>query len=148
MASSKDPTEAMRKMAAAFPDVVSGTSCNQMSFKVGKGSFLFVGPGAKGIGFKAMFKLDHSIEQARALAAESPDRFDVGSTGWVTARFSKESPLPVSIWKKWLKESHKLCESGGRKSATKKKSVAKSTGKKKVAKKKSGTKKSRAKKKG
>ena len=85
MARAQDPTEPIRKRASALPGVARGTSCNQSSFKAGKGSFLFVGPGAKGKGFKAMFKLDRSMPQARKLASEEPDRFEVGSTGWVTA---------------------------------------------------------------
>ncbi|NKB90578.1 MAG: hypothetical protein GKS06_20420 [Acidobacteria bacterium] len=103
-----DATDPIREAAAAFPDVESGTACNQTSFKVGKGKFLFIGPGAKGIGFKAMFKLDASMDQARKLEAESPDRFGVGNTGWVSVRFSDEAPLAENIWRPWLEESHEL----------------------------------------
>ena len=49
-----------------------------------------------------MFRLEHSLADARARAAKEPDRFQVGSTGWVTARFTSEKPLPKSIWEKWL----------------------------------------------
>ncbi len=103
-----DPTEPIRAMAAAFPEVAQGTSCNQGSFKVGKSSFLFIGPGAKGQGYKAMFKLDRSLPQARKLAASDPTHFEVGGIGWVTARFTAEKPLSRSIWEKWLKESYGL----------------------------------------
>lgn len=134
MAQSIDPTESIREKAASFPEVVEGTSCNQSSFKVGKSAFLYIGPGAKGVGFKAMFKLDQSMPQARELASEEPDRFEVGSTGWVTTRFTSENPLPKSIWEKWLKESHDLCsgssqgkKSGKKKTAKKKNPVAKKT---------------------
>lgn len=142
MPKAKDPTEPIREMAASFPEVAKGTSCNQSSFKAGKGSFLFIGPGAKGIGFKAMFKLSESMDKARELASKDPDRFDVGSTGWVTARFSAEKPLPKTIWSKWLKESYAIsCATAGPKKAVKK------TAKKKVAKKKVAVKKKTAKKK-
>ena len=122
MPRSKDPAEPIREKAASFPGVAKGTSCNQSSFKAGKGSFLFIGPGAKGVGFKAMFKLDRSMPQARKLASKEPDRFDVGSTGWVTARFTAEKPLPKSIWEKWLKESYDICcgSSTGNKAVKKK----------------------------
>ncbi len=109
MATQKDATERIRQLAASFPDVVTGTSCNQSSFKIGKSSFLFIGPGAKGQGFKVMFKLDASMSQARELAAKEPGRFEVGSTGWVTARFSDAHPLPKKIWEKWLRESYDIC---------------------------------------
>ena len=38
MARSIDPTEPIREKAASFPDVAMGTSCNQSSFKAGKGN--------------------------------------------------------------------------------------------------------------
>ena len=103
-----DPTEVIREMAADFPDVDKGTSCNQSSFKAKGRSFLFIGPGAKEMGYKAMFKLKDSMADAQALASEKPHRFEVGTTGWVTARFSAEDPLPRSIWEVWLNESYLL----------------------------------------
>jgi hypothetical protein len=53
-----------------------------------------------------MFKLKASMPQAERLAAEHPERFEVGTTGWVTARFTVETPLPERIWKRWLAESY------------------------------------------
>ena len=115
MARAQDPTDPIRRRAVTFPAVAKGTACNQSSFKAGKGSFLFIGPGAKGQGFKAMFKLDRSIPMAGKLAAKDPDRFEVGSTAWVTTRFTAEKPLPKTIWEKWLKESYDLtCDSGAK----------------------------------
>ncbi|NND02838.1 MAG: hypothetical protein HKN91_08625 [Acidimicrobiia bacterium] len=106
MTTTKDPTLPIREAAADFPEVAKGTSCNQSSFKAGTKSFLFIGPGRKGHGFKAMFKLRESMEQASAMADEQPERFEVGSTGWVTARFTAEEPLPKKVWEKWLQESY------------------------------------------
>ena len=123
MGESEDATEAICEKAASFPDVAIGTSCNQTSFKLGKSSFLFIGPGAKGQGFKAMFKLSRSMKRARELAEKDPDRFQVGSTDWVTVRFSNEEPLAKSIWQKWLKESFEICL--GAPTAAKKKTVKK-----------------------
>lgn len=110
MTNTLDPTLPIREKAAAFDNVVTGTSCNQSSFKTKKGSFLFIGPGAKGIGYKAMFKLKASIADAQKLADEYPQRFEVGKTGWVTTRFSEEVPLPDEIWENWLEESYRITE--------------------------------------
>ncbi len=116
MARASDPTDPIRRKAAAFPNVAKGTSCNQSSFKAGTGTFLYIGPGAKGKGFKAMFKLKRSMAQARKLATKDPGRFEVGSTGWVTTRFTAEEPLPKSIWDAWLVESYELtCSSRAKK---------------------------------
>jgi hypothetical protein len=108
-----DPTEPIRRKAATFPGVAKGTSCTQSAFKAGKGTFLFIGPGTKGVGFKAMFKLQASLPRARALAAQHPHRFEVGATGWVTARFTADEPLPRRLWEKWLAESWEVtCGTG------------------------------------
>ena len=115
MAKSQDPTDAIRRQAVTFPGVAKGTSCTQSAFKAGKGTFLFIGPGPKGRGFKAMFKLNASMQQALKLAEEDPERFEVGSTGWVTVRFTAEEPLPKRIWGKWLEESYDLTYGAGRK---------------------------------
>ena len=109
-ADASDPTEPIRQMAADFPGVDNGTSCNQSSFKTGKKAFLYIGPGAKGIGYKAMFKLKESRPEAERRAAEEPARYEVGSTSWVTTRFSAEEPLPREVWEKWLTESYELSQ--------------------------------------
>lgn len=101
-----DPLTALKKAAAALPNTVVGTSCNQTSYKTGKKAFLYVGPGTKNIGYKAMFKLEASLEAARDLAKTEPERFELGVGNWVTTRFSAEEPLPKTIWSTWLRESH------------------------------------------
>jgi len=106
MNSTQDPTDAIRRQAMKLPGVTTGVSCNQSAFKVGKGSFLFIGPGPKGVGYKAMFKLKTSMPEALDLAEQNPKRFEVGSTGWVTTRFTVEDPLPRQIWEKWMLESY------------------------------------------
>lgn len=119
MTPSPDPTDAIRREAVKLAGVAKGSSCNQSSFKTDKGAFLFLGPGRKGQGFKAMFKLEASIPQARKLAEQSPQRFEVGTTGWVTARFSAEDPLPKPIWSRWLAESYELtCGAGSAQKST------------------------------
>lgn len=131
MAVARDPTDPIRRKAVTYAGVAKGTSCNQSSFKAGKGSFLFIGPGRGGHGFKAMFRLERSLPHARELEASAPDRFQVGSNGWVTARFTAEEPLARSVWEPWLDESW-----GGTQKQTAKKGLAKKkTGKKQAARK-------------
>lgn len=87
------------------------------------------------------------MSQAHKLASKEPDRFEVGSTGWVTTRFTAEKPIPKSIWEKWLQESYEICcgSSKGNK-AVKKKAAKKVAMKKTVAtKKKSARKTARSK---
>ena len=122
----KDPTEPIRLKASQYPGVDEGTACTQASFKAGKKAFLFIGE--QGGRYKAMFKLDKSMPEARKLAEKHPDDYQAGNTGWVTARFSTDKPMPKTRWSKWLDESYALAAGSGKKKKTE--------GKKKVAKKK------------
>jgi hypothetical protein len=60
-----------------------------------------------------MFKLQTSMAEATRLAEKDPNRYDIGSTSWVTARFSADEPIPTKQWEKWLDESYALALSGG-----------------------------------
>ncbi len=114
MPGAKDPTKALRKAAGALPDVVEAMSCNQTSYKAGKKAFLYVGPGTKGVGYKAMFKLEASLGEAENLAKSEPERYELGVGNWVTTRFFAEDPLPKKIWSSWLEESHAGATKSGR----------------------------------
>ena len=131
-----DPIQPIYEMAGSFADVETSMSCNQNAFKVGKVSFLFIGPGNKGVGYKAMFKLDKSLGQATKLAEKDADRIQVGVNGWVTARFTDKKPLAKTVWKKWLKESYELTINRGlaKKRKAKKKAPAKKVKKESIKK--------------
>ncbi|MEM8863227.1 MAG: MmcQ/YjbR family DNA-binding protein, partial [Chloroflexota bacterium] len=100
------PTQPIRKKASQYAGVDEGTACTQSSFKVGKNAFLFIGE--QGGRFKAMFKLEASRGEVEKLAEKSPDDFQVGSSPWVTVRFSADKPLATRQWQKWLEESYQL----------------------------------------
>ncbi len=102
----KEPITDLKKAASSLPGAVEGMSCNQASYKVKKKAFLYVGPGVKGVGYKAMFKLKASLFEANKLAISDPRRYEIGSGGWVTTRFTVEEPLPEIIWSRWLQESY------------------------------------------
>ncbi|MEE9310913.1 MAG: hypothetical protein V3V10_00745 [Planctomycetota bacterium] len=102
-----NPSEAIRLKASLYPDVEIGVSCTQASFKVGKITFLYLG--MQGGRHKAMFKLEKSKPEAVKLAEGSPDCYAVGSTAWVTARFTANQPMPKKLWIKWLDESYEIC---------------------------------------
>lgn len=123
----KDPTQPIRLKASQYAGVDEGTACTQSSFKVGKKAFLFIG--MQGGRYKAMFKLHDSREEAAQLADKNPDQYEVGSTAWVTVRFTAEQPVPKKIWTKWLDESYHLSVAGtagktNARTATKKKRTA------------------------
>lgn len=139
MASSKkDASEPIRERASRYPGVGAGTACTQSSYKIGKKAFLFIG--MQGGRHKAMFKLKDSLAQATKLADENPDGFQVGSTAWVTARFTDDRPLPKRLWQAWLDESYALSQPatkqapGGAKRPTKAKDVKRKASKAKATK--------------
>ena len=99
-ASKKDPTEPIRLKASRYPAVDKGTACTQSSFKTGKRAFLYIG--MQGGRYKAMFKLQRSMSDAIKLAEKEPNRFEVGSTAWVTARFTADKPMPKNFGKNGL----------------------------------------------
>lgn len=84
-----------------------------------------------------MFKLEKSMAAAAKLAEKDPDLYRVGSTAWVTARFTAEKPIPKKLWETWLDESYALSTAvaAGKKKATKAPAKTKSAAKKKAAKK-------------
>jgi predicted DNA-binding protein (MmcQ/YjbR family) len=130
-ASKKDPTESIRAKASRYPAVDEGTACTQSSFKTGNKAFLFIG--MQGGRYKAMFKLEKSKPAAIKLAKKDPDCYAVGSTAWVTARFTADKPMPKKLWEKWLDESYQLTfAAGAGKKTTKKKTIKKKTAKKKA----------------
>lgn len=146
MAAKQDPTKPIRERASRYPAVDGGTACTQSSFKAGKRAFLYIGP--QGGRYKAMFKLQKSMPEAVKLAEREPDRFDVGSTAWVTARFSAEQPLPKRLWQKWLDESYALAtaEPPAKRKTAKPKTVKQKTLKKKTTKKRASKQKAKKKK--
>jgi hypothetical protein len=112
-AKDNDPTEPMRLRASRYPGVDEGTACTQSSFKAAKKAFFFVG--TQGGRYKAMFKLQASMPEATKLAQVDPDAYQVGTTGWVTARFTAQAPMPRKLWERWLDESYAATQSAGKK---------------------------------
>ena len=105
-----DPTEAIRLKAGEYSGVDKGAACTQSSFKVKNRGFLYIGE--QGGRYKAMFKLDLSMPEAVELAGKEPQNYEVGNTGWVTARFTAEEPIPKNRWEKWLEESYTISLTG------------------------------------
>lgn len=130
--SDQDPTVPIRDKASRYAGVDEGTACTQSSFKTGKRAFLYIG--MQGGRYKAMFKLNASLAEATKLAKKDPDRFQVGSTAWVTARFTADQPMPKKLWQKWLDESYELSNGpSAKKPLAKKKAAGKAAGRRKAS---------------
>lgn len=101
--------QTLRAIATRHKDVdesvaCKGTALESITFNRGTKSFLFLG--RKG-GFHVIrLKLLASEAEAKRLAKESPDRYDVGANGWAKLTFGDES-APEKLLEKWIDESYR-----------------------------------------
>lgn len=108
MSSAEETFRQICEKAASLPDVTSGTSCSQTSFKTTKRAFLYIGPGPKGQGYKAMFTLSDSLQQAEKLVEVAPKLYQLGKGGRLSVRFFDDHPFDEEDWRRWLEESYRL----------------------------------------
>ncbi len=99
--------QALRTVALRYPEVAEGIACKgtaleSRTFKAGKKSFLFVGPG------DAKLKLRESHAEAAALARDEPSRYKVGANGWVTVRFASGDFPSMDLLERWIDESYRV----------------------------------------
>jgi len=57
--------------------------------------------------FSISCKLPHSCAVALSLPFTKPTAYGLGKSGWVSAEFPDEQPLPVDMLKAWLDESYR-----------------------------------------
>ena len=98
--------ETLKAVASAYPETDEGTSCNRIAIKVRKKNFVFLGD--KDDKLVLMVKLGPSLGEAEALAQDEPERYDVGSAGWVTVRYELDRELPKGLFERWIDESFRL----------------------------------------
>lgn len=94
------------RLAMSYPETVASGACTRTAVKVRKKGFIYLG--LKGDEYNALFKLGPSLDEAAALAAEAPARFQVGKTGWVTVRFPLDATPPEGLMARWMEESFRL----------------------------------------
>ncbi len=97
----------LRALALRYPEAAEGVACKGTAlessvFKARDKSFLFIGSA------ELKVKLRESLAEAARLATEEPGRYRVGSSGWVTVRFSPDEPLPLELLKRWTDESYRV----------------------------------------
>ncbi|HWA73400.1 MAG TPA: MmcQ/YjbR family DNA-binding protein [Polyangiaceae bacterium] len=94
---------AIAKLAASYPEVTEDHPWGHSAFKVKGKTFLFLY--ADGDGLSVSVKLPESRKQALAHPFAEPTHYGLGKSGWVTARVSAASELPMAEVKAWLRES-------------------------------------------
>ncbi len=106
MATTKQVTEALRKLALKYPEANEGVVCDKSSFKAGKKGFFFMG--VHGDAFDIKVKLDASLPEAEQLVAKDGDTYGVGGAGWTSATFTGGKTPPKGLMEKWIDESYRL----------------------------------------
>lgn len=99
--------QTLRKFALRYPEAEEGIACKDTAlecsaFKARKKTFFFLGH------TDAKVKLGASLGEAAKLAAKEPDRYQVGSSGWVSIKFGADAPPPLDVLERWIDESYRL----------------------------------------
>jgi hypothetical protein len=90
-----DTTKALREYALTFPETNEGDSCVKRAFRARTKGFLYIGE--KDASYSIMVKLNASIAGARALEAQQPEHYTVGTTNWVTIGFAAGETPPAGL---------------------------------------------------
>jgi predicted DNA-binding protein (MmcQ/YjbR family) len=97
--------EALRKAALAYPETTEDHPWDHIAIKVKGKVFLFLGNDAEGLGMS--MKLPDSHKHAVALPFAFPTPYNLGKSGWVSAKFSPGDEVPLEMLLEWLDESYR-----------------------------------------
>ena len=106
MKSTASLLERVRTTALSYPQTEEGIACagtaaEKRTLRVGGKAFVFLGSG------DIMLKLQDSIGEATAFAAQHPDACKVGAHGWVTLTITNAAPATSTLLN-WVNESYRL----------------------------------------
>lgn len=97
----------LRDYAMTFPEATEDHPWGHRAIKVKGKSFCFLG-GEKDVKELSMsVKLPSSRDAAVDLPFAEPTGYGLGKSGWVTARFSKTSDVPMDLLRAWIDESYR-----------------------------------------
>lgn len=102
--------QALRKFALRLPNTEEGVACEgtaleSRTIRTGNKAFLFLRPK------DARLKLAGSLKEAAARAAKEPDRYVVGTGGWILVKFN-DATDSIGVLERWIAESHTLLGAG------------------------------------
>ena len=97
----------LRDYAMTFPEATEDHPWGHRAIKVKGKSFLFLGGEKDTKELSLSVKLPNSRDVAVDLPFAEPTGYGLGKSGWVSARFSKVSDVPVALLKAWIDESYR-----------------------------------------
>lgn len=105
---SKDPhaaaERALRAQGLGYPETTEDFPWGHRTLKVRGKAFVFM---SRENGFSLSIKLPSSSHVALDLPFAEPTGYGLGRSGWVTATFAPEKPVPLDILSQWLEESYR-----------------------------------------
>lgn len=97
----------LRDFALTFPEVTEDAPWGHRAMKVKGKAFVFLG-GEKNVEeLSVTVKLPSSRDMANDLPFAEPTGYGLGKSGWVTARFSKVTGVPMDLLRSWIDESYR-----------------------------------------
>lgn len=97
----------LRDYALEFPEVSEDHPWGHRAMKVNKKVFVFLGGDKNAKELSLSVKLPTSRDMAVDLPFAEPTGYGMGKHGWVTARFTKVSEVPLDLLKAWIDESYR-----------------------------------------
>ena len=97
--------QALRRVALSYPEAVEDCPWGDRTIKVRGKIFLFLGQDKETLNLTV--KLPESADAALGLPFTSPTRYRLGRSGWVSARFPKNSEIPLDMFRDWIDESYR-----------------------------------------
>ncbi len=95
----------LRAFALSYPSAHEDFPWGERVIKVGKKVFLFLGVVSDGLHMSV--KLPQSVTLALSLPFASPTGYNLGRSGWVTARFGARENPPLAVLQQWIDESYR-----------------------------------------
>jgi predicted DNA-binding protein (MmcQ/YjbR family) len=95
----------LRDYALTYPETREDHPWGHRAIKVKDKVFIFLGGSASPGELSLSVKLPQSRDLAVDLPFAEPTGYGMGKHGWVSARFSKVSDVPMDMMKAWIDES-------------------------------------------
>ncbi|HEX8171472.1 MAG TPA: MmcQ/YjbR family DNA-binding protein [Thermoanaerobaculia bacterium] len=93
--------------AMQFPEAEQDSPWGHRTVKVRNKNFVFLGGEANKNELSMSVKLPQSRDMAADLPFAEPTGYGMGKSGWVTARFTTPTGVPVDLLKSWIAESYR-----------------------------------------
>jgi len=97
----------LRNHAMAYPEATEDFPWGHRAIKVKGKAFVFLGGEKNATELSMTVKLPQSRDMAADLPFAEPTGYGLGKSGWVTARFTKISAVPMDLLRAWIDESYR-----------------------------------------